>query len=54
LEKKGPRTQDASNFIEIDAEKADIDLINSDWETDPNSVLAFYNYLLKKGIIETA
>jgi hypothetical protein len=54
LEKKEPRKQDALNFIEIDAEKADIDLINSDWEMDPNSVLAFYNYLLRKGIIERA
>jgi hypothetical protein len=54
LEKKGSRTQEDSSCIEIEAEKADIDLINSDWEIDPDSVLAFYNYLLKRGIIELA
>ena len=50
LEKKGLRTP----FPSSDAEKADINLIDSDWEMDPNRVLAFYNYLLKKGIIEKA
>jgi hypothetical protein len=50
LEKKGPRTPDISS----DAEIADINLIDNDWEMDPNRVLAFYNYLVKKGIIERA
>jgi len=52
LDKKGPRSPDASNFIETDVEEADFGLMDNGWETDPDRVLAFYNYLLRKGIIE--
>jgi hypothetical protein len=45
--------QDGSNFIEIDAEKVDIDLIHRHLEMNPNSVLALYDYFRRKGIIET-
>ncbi len=54
MEKQRARTQESSRFIEIDAEKVDIDLIHRDLEMNPNGVLALYNYFLEKGTIKTA
>jgi hypothetical protein len=52
LEKQRPRTKESSRFIEIDAEKVDIDLIHRDLEMRSNCVLALYDHFLEKGIIK--
>jgi hypothetical protein len=40
------------DFIEIDAKKVDIELIRRNLEVNAGGVLALFNYLHEKGIIE--
>ncbi len=40
------------NAFEIDSKQVDISRIESSLESNPNGVLALYNHLLEKGIIE--
>jgi len=53
LDKQRSEKQNDSNFVVIDADKVNIDLIRRDLETSSDSVLALYNYLLEKGIVKT-
>ena len=46
------RAKNCLDFVEIDAEKVNIDLIRSNLEVSPNGVLTLYDYLRKKGILE--
>lgn len=52
MDKHAIRGPSLSAF-EIDSKKIDINLIGTNLEMNPNSVLVLYNYLLEKGIIKS-